>query len=629
MSPQQARGDRPRATDDLYSFGATLFELLTGRAPFFAGDLNYQRQHVPAPLVLDRRRELHQCDSPIPEHWEITIQRLLAKYPEHRPQSAREVAEALKGCTLVAGATVGGSSAGALGDAIPAQPPTKPSPSASATNLSLPRAGSGWQPMAPAPAAQIPLTPARPGAGFPGNQLPPPGALPEPGQRTAPTPATAPGPAYAPHSYAPPPAYPAASAYAPPPAPVRSFSRLWLWLLAVFFFVLLVLGGFGLGFLLLGELGGKVLRVPGAYGTIQAALDAAKSGDKVRVAPGTYREFIRLKDGVTLQGEDAARCVLEIADNAPSVVRGDRVTGAKVDRFTISTRGLAQGALYVLGFVPEETSDGGVQVKSVSPDGPASRAGLPAGAKIISIDGEPVPYWEDVVGLTARYAAPHPTAVVFVHRGTQRTLTITSHLRTFGNYFVQGVVLRESQADLTGCTFRGTGGPAIVVLGTTARGEISGNTVQNSGSSGIVVAAAGNGLTLRGNTVEGSKLNGFEISGGASPLVTANISRRNEQAGIAVFRRGSAPQLLENICEWNKWDGILFHNGAGGLARGNQARSNEDNGIYVGGEGTNPTLTGNVSTSNRKYGISVWSGSRPQIAEDNQLSGNVGGTIER
>jgi serine/threonine protein kinase len=96
MSPQQARGERPRATDDLYALGATLFELLTGRPPFFAGDLNWQRQHVPPPSVAARRVELHQCDAPVPEHWEITLRRLLAKYPEHRPQSAREVADALR-----------------------------------------------------------------------------------------------------------------------------------------------------------------------------------------------------------------------------------------------------------------------------------------------------------------------------------------------------------------------------------------------------------------------------------------------------------------------------------------------------------------------------------------------------
>jgi serine/threonine protein kinase len=235
MSPQQARGDRPRATDDLYSLGATLFELLTGRTPFFTGDINYQRQHVPAPSVLDRRRELHQTEVPIPEHWEITIQRLLAKYPEHRPQSAREVREALKGKSP--NVTVAGSSASPSSTVAPKTTPAKPSPSASATTLFLPKA------KAPSPspdATQLPKTeaghsihstPPLPAGAASASQLPPPGLLPEPGR----------------WAVMPPPASPEAS---PPPT---SSSRAWLWILAVLFVLLLVAGGFALGFILLGR----------------------------------------------------------------------------------------------------------------------------------------------------------------------------------------------------------------------------------------------------------------------------------------------------------------------------------------------------------------------------------------
>jgi pectin methylesterase-like acyl-CoA thioesterase len=56
-----------------------------------------------------------------------------------------------------------------------------------------------------------------------------------------------------------------------------------------------------------GPLGAKALHVPQDYKTIQAAVDAAVSGDMVLVAPGTYRERIRLTAGVTLKsaGNDA------------------------------------------------------------------------------------------------------------------------------------------------------------------------------------------------------------------------------------------------------------------------------------------------------------------------------------
>ncbi len=49
------------------------------------------------------------------------------------------------------------------------------------------------------------------------------------------------------------------------------------------------------------------LRVPQGFPTIQAAVDAAKSGDVVLVQAGTYRERVRLKERVTLRsaGTDA------------------------------------------------------------------------------------------------------------------------------------------------------------------------------------------------------------------------------------------------------------------------------------------------------------------------------------
>ena len=92
MSPQQLAGKRPGVGDDIYALGATLYELLTSKPPFYTGDITHQVLHEP-PEPPDQRLAGLELANPIPLDVAALIMACLAKEPAQRPQSARAVAE--------------------------------------------------------------------------------------------------------------------------------------------------------------------------------------------------------------------------------------------------------------------------------------------------------------------------------------------------------------------------------------------------------------------------------------------------------------------------------------------------------------------------------------------------------
>lgn len=89
MAPEQARGKEADARSDIYSLGAVLYELCTGRPPFEGSEV----AAVLHAVIHDPLTPIHQRAPELPEALTQIIENLLSKDPSDRPQSATEAEE--------------------------------------------------------------------------------------------------------------------------------------------------------------------------------------------------------------------------------------------------------------------------------------------------------------------------------------------------------------------------------------------------------------------------------------------------------------------------------------------------------------------------------------------------------
>ena len=94
IAPEQARGEATDARTDLYSFGATLFELTAGRAPFIEGNLLQHHIHTPPP-------RLKSVAPDVPDELDELVMHCLQKDPAKRFQSAGEMLSFAQAAGLV------------------------------------------------------------------------------------------------------------------------------------------------------------------------------------------------------------------------------------------------------------------------------------------------------------------------------------------------------------------------------------------------------------------------------------------------------------------------------------------------------------------------------------------------
>ncbi len=91
MSPEQARGKSVDPRSDLFSLGVVLYRLCTGKLPFTGPN----SMAVLTALAVDAPAPVRELNPAVPAGLEAIVHSLLAKVPDERFQSAKEVVDAL------------------------------------------------------------------------------------------------------------------------------------------------------------------------------------------------------------------------------------------------------------------------------------------------------------------------------------------------------------------------------------------------------------------------------------------------------------------------------------------------------------------------------------------------------
>ena len=91
ISPEQAKCDETDCTSDIYSVGVMMYEMLSGHLPFDADDM----VEVAIKQISDKPKSLHEIAPEVPNALVEITEKAMAKLPQNRYASAREMLDAL------------------------------------------------------------------------------------------------------------------------------------------------------------------------------------------------------------------------------------------------------------------------------------------------------------------------------------------------------------------------------------------------------------------------------------------------------------------------------------------------------------------------------------------------------
>ncbi len=367
----------------------------------------------------------------------------------------------------------------------------------------------------------------------------------------------------------------------------------------------------------------KNLLVPGDYPKIQLAINAAQKNDVVLVAPGEYRERLRLKAGVVVMSvgnDEKGRLGLLRAEvtvlnhpkgEGPGVIMAE---GSTFDGFTITGVGRYDEVLWRKHHATQGNNQKHEHI------GVAGTAGIEVGYTCIVANNLVHHIGYTGIGITGakgRIVSPRITGnICYRNMGGGIGSMGGSKARIeknvcFENFYAGIGHNNASPMVRNNVCYQNIRAGIGVSEGSSP--SVIGNRCYKNRRAGIGIRTGKNTRpVVEDNDCYENDMAGIGIKEEAMPLIRGNRCFKNKLAGIGC-RHGAHPKIIKNICRENSAAGIGVEDGAVAVVEDNLCQGNKTTGIGV-RKNAEATINNNRLLENKLVAVGVRNGSRVTLS---------------
>jgi len=323
---------------------------------------------------------------------------------------------------------------------------------------------------------------------------------------------------------------------------------------------------------------------PADYNTIQAAVDAASSGDTIYVYNGRYHENIIISKSLTLLGQDEANVIID----------GDR-SGNCIK--------LSSSDVIVNGFTITNASDSGLY---------AIYSDLNVGNVTITDNTKPGIYFYSGKAFTIRNSTIDRNGGGIIYGGSAAT----------GNAVVEDNIITNNIG--SGISISLAEGRSATI----ANNKIDNNAGSSSDGISVSIASSGGLMTIENNPVTSSGRYGIYLRGVKTGSTVSDFSV--ESSGSYGLYAVSSDLNVENVTITdNTKPGIYFNSGKAFTIRNSTIDRNGGGIIYGGSANGDAVVEDNIITNNTGSGISIsLAERRSATVTNNKIDNNAGSSSD-